>query len=92
MAVGHKSARVKACSQQHSLPCGISSAPAVQGIVGETYNRMLAGAAMDDLDSKYYLPDDYVFHGKGAVEDYIVDSYFAESKFGAFGKVRLHLC
>ena len=58
-----------------------------QGIVGETYNRMLAGAAMDDPDSKYYLPNDYLFHGVGAVEDYMVDSYFAESKLNLFGKV-----
>ncbi|CAL5220920.1 g3017 [Coccomyxa viridis] len=63
----------------------------MQGIVGETYNRMLAGAAMDDPDSKYYLPDDYVFHGMGAVEDYVVDSYFAESKFSVFGKDRKRL-
>ena len=49
---------------------------------------MLAGAAMDDPDGKYYLPNDYVFHGIGAVEDYVVDSYFAESRFSAFGKVR----
>ena len=83
-----ENATTKACSQQQDLPCVTSSAPAVQGIVGETYNRMLAGAAMDDPDSKYYLPDDYVFHGMGAVEDYVVDSYFAESKFSVFGKVR----
>ena len=55
--------------------------------MGETYNRMLAGAAMDDPDSNYYLPDDYLFHGAGAVEDYIVDSYFAESKRNLFGTV-----
>ena len=42
---------------------------------------------MDDPDSNYYLPDDYVFHGAGAVEDYIVDSYFAESKRNLFGTV-----
>ena len=60
--------------------------------MGETYNRMLAGAAMDDPDSKYYLPDDYVFHGLGPVDDYIVDSYFAESQNSLFGKVRSASC
>ena len=47
---------------------------------------------MDDADSKYYLPDDYVFHGVHPMEDYLVESYFAESQYSLFGKVRLLFC
>lgn len=36
----------------------------MQGIVGETYNRMLAGDAVNDPSSPLFLPDDYEFHGK----------------------------
>ncbi len=36
----------------------------MQGIVGETYNRMLAGDAVNDPSSPLFLPDDYQFHGK----------------------------
>ena len=36
----------------------------LQGIVGETYNRMLAGDAVNDPKNALYLPDDYQFHGK----------------------------
>ena len=36
----------------------------MQGIVGETYNRMLAGDAVNDPSSHLFMPDDYEFHGK----------------------------
>ena len=61
---------------------------AAQGIIGETYNRMLAGEeALSNPESKYYLADDYVFHGKGAEVDYALDSYFQETVNSMFGKV-----
>lgn len=65
----------------------------VQGIVGETYNRMLAGAnaAINDPESKYYLPDDYAFHGQGPEQDYTVDSFFGDFKNSLFGKVCSHV-
>lgn len=58
-----------------------------QGVIGETYNRMLAGAALNDPTSEFYLPDDYVFHGKGSEETYIVDGYFGETAATMFGQV-----
>ena len=61
---------------------------AVQGIIGETYNRMLAGEeALRNPDSKYFLDNDYLFHGKGSEADYALDSYFAETANSRFGKV-----
>jgi len=36
----------------------------MQGIVGETYNRMLAGDAANDPSSALFKPDDSEFHGK----------------------------
>ncbi len=63
----------------------------VQGIIGETYNRMLVGDAVKDPNSQYYLPDDYTFRGKGAEETYIVDGYFGETADTMFAKVRLPL-
>lgn len=36
----------------------------LQGIVGETYGRLLAGEAAKDPSNALYLPDDYQFHGK----------------------------
>lgn len=57
-----------------------------QGIVGETYNRMLVGVeALRNPESKYYLPDDYQFHGKGSEADYAVHSYFGETATSMFG-------
>ncbi len=35
----------------------------LQGIVGETYNRMLAGDTVQDPESPLFLPNDYAFHG-----------------------------
>lgn len=63
----------------------------VQGIVGETYNRMLVGDAVNDPNSRYYLPDDYTFHGKGPEETYLVDGYFGETSDSLFAKVLLLL-
>ena len=64
---------------------------AAQGIVGETYNRMLAGSAVNDPKSQYFLPDDYTFHGKGSEEAYVVNGYFADTGNTLFGKVPLAL-
>ena len=58
-----------------------------QGVIGETYNRMLVGEAVHDPNSQYYLPDDYTFHGKGTEEDYVVDGLFGETANTMFGKV-----
>ena len=58
-----------------------------QGVIGETYNRMLLGEAVNDPSSQYFLPDDYTFHGKGSEETYIVDGYFGETADSMFGKV-----
>lgn len=58
-----------------------------QGVIGETYNRMLVGEAVHDPNSKYFLPDDYTFHGKGTEEDYVVDGLFGETANTMFGKV-----
>ena len=60
----------------------------MQGVVGETYNRMLVGEAANDPNSEFYLPDDYVFRGKGAEADYLIDGYFSETANTMFGKVR----
>ena len=60
-----------------------------QGIVGETYNRMLVGDAAKDPKSQYYLPDDYTFRGKGSEEAYLVDGYFGETADSMFTKVWL---
>ncbi len=75
--------------QQQALQhCGVlTAAPPVQGVVGETYNRMLVGDAANDPNSEFYLPDDYVFRGKGAEFDYLIASYFSETANTMFGKV-----
>ncbi|CAK0783230.1 hypothetical protein CVIRNUC_006429 [Coccomyxa viridis] len=58
----------------------------MEGVVGETYNRMLVGEAANDPNSEFYLPDDYVFRGKGAEFDYLIASYFSETANTMFGK------
>ena len=65
----------------------LTAALPAQGVVGETYNRMLVGEAANDPDSEFYLPDDYVFRGKGAEADYLIDGYFGETANTMFGKV-----
>lgn len=60
----------------------------MQGIVGETYNRMLAGDAINDPKNPLFIPDDYEFHGQGPEDNYIVDAYFGEHAYGIFGKDR----
>lgn len=60
----------------------------MQGIVGETYNRMLAGDAINDAESPLYVPDDYKFHGQGPEENYATDGYFGDHAYGVFGKDR----
>lgn len=56
------------------------------GIVGETYNRMLAGDAVNDPSSHLFLADDFEFHGKGPETDYIVEGYFGVREASPFGK------
>ena len=36
--------------------------------MGETYNRMLAGDAVQDPESPLFLPNDYAFHGKVSLQ------------------------
>ena len=50
----------------------------VQGVIGETYSRMLAGEAVQDPEHPLYLPEDFKFHGKE--EEYTVDGYFGEHR------------
>ena len=74
--------------QQALQPCSVlTAALPAQGVVGETYNRMLVGEAANDPNSEFYLPDDYVFRGKGAEADYLIDGYFSETANTMFGKV-----
>lgn len=71
-----------------SCEMGHRAGPAAQGIIGETYNRMLAGEeALRNPESKYYLADDFVFHGKGSEADYALEGYFGETAATMFGKV-----
>ena len=48
-------------------PCSTCLLPPPQGIIGEGYGRMLAGAPQE--------PDDFKFHGDNS--DYLMDSYFS---------------
>ena len=74
--------------KDHVLEPGVQADPAAQGIIGETYNRMLAGEdALRNPDSKFYLANDYQFHGEGPEADYALDSYFEETANSMFGKV-----
>ena len=59
-----------------------------QGIIGETYNRMLVGPAVHDPKNAYFLPNDYTFHGKGTEDSYIVDGCFGETANTMFNQVR----
>ena len=58
-----------------------------QGIVGETYERMLAGEeALADPRHPLYLPDDSQFSSKGAEEGYAVEGFFGQPAFSLFGR------
>jgi hypothetical protein len=59
--------------------------------VGETYNRMLAGEALNDPQNPLFIPDDYEFHGQGPEEHYRSGAYFGEHKYSLFGKDRKRL-
>ena len=50
----------------------------VQGVIGETYSRMLAGQAVQDPEHPLYLPEDFKFHGEE--EEYTMDGYFGEHR------------
>ncbi|BDA47657.1 hypothetical protein COCOBI_10-5080 [Coccomyxa sp. Obi] len=58
----------------------------MHGIVGETYNRMLEGDAINDPSHPLFLADDFNFQGKGREHHYAVDSYFGEHHYSLFGK------
>ncbi|CAK0783229.1 hypothetical protein CVIRNUC_006428 [Coccomyxa viridis] len=61
----------------------------MEGIIGETYNRMLVGAdALSDPASPAYLPDDMQFYGQGAEATYAVAAYFGEGATSVSGKER----
>ena len=63
---------------------------AAQGIIGETYSRMLKGQdALSNPASQSYLPDDRQFYGKGAEASHALAGYFGESATSVFGKVRM---
>ncbi|KAK9905758.1 hypothetical protein WJX75_005871 [Coccomyxa subellipsoidea] len=49
----------------------------MSGIVGETYERLLAGAdKVTDPEHPLYIPDDFLFHGKYEEEQYTMAGYF----------------
>jgi hypothetical protein len=60
----------------------------LQGIVGETYTRMLVVKEVEDPDSPLNVPDDFTFRGQGPVNAYEVDGYFGEHAYSLFGKLR----
>lgn len=47
-----------------------------QGMLGETYDRFIAGDAAKTRSSPLYLPDDGKFHGIGKRAQYKMDSYW----------------
>lgn len=48
----------------------------MQGMLGETYDRLLAGDAIMDPENPLHLPDDRQWHGIGNESHYKMDSYF----------------
>ena len=48
----------------------------LQGMLGETYDRFIAGDAASQKSSPLYLPDDGQFHGVGKRAQYKMDSYW----------------
>ena len=49
---------------------------AVQGVIGETYNRRLLGDAILNPEHPLYLADDFKFHGQEA--EYLCDTIFGQ--------------
>ena len=45
-------------------------------MLGETYDRFIAGDAVNTKTSPMYLPDDNKFHGIGKRAQYKMDSYW----------------
>ena len=45
-------------------------------MLGETYDRFIAGDAVSQKSSPLYLPDDGQFHGIGKRAQYKMDSYW----------------
>ena len=48
----------------------------MQGMLGETYDRFIAGDAVSQKSSPLYLPDDGQFHGIGKRAQYKMDSFW----------------
>ena len=48
----------------------------VQGMLGETYDRFIAGDAIKDTINPMHLPDDKKFHGLGTRSQYKMDNYW----------------
>ena len=45
-------------------------------MLGETYDRLLAGDQVATKTNPLYLPDDGMFHGIGKRADYMMDGYW----------------
>ena len=45
-------------------------------MLGETYDRLLAGDAIMDPGNPLHLPDDHQWHGIGNESHYMMDGYF----------------
>ena len=60
------------CARQKELEQGFR----LQGMLGETYDRFIAGDAANTKSSPLYLPDDGQFHGIGKRAQYKMDNYW----------------
>ena len=56
----------------------------LQGMLGETYDRFLAGDAAKTKSSPLYLPDDGQFHGIGKRAQYKMDNYWDTNHVSTF--------
>ena len=60
------------CAQEKVFDQGYQ----LQGMLGETYDRFIAGDAAKTKSSPLYLPDDGQFHGIGKRAQYKMDNYW----------------
>ena len=56
----------------------------MQGMLGETYDRFIAGDTVSQKSSPLYLPDDNQFHGIGKRAQYKMDSYWDANHVSIF--------
>jgi hypothetical protein len=56
----------------------------LQGMLGETYDRFIAGDAAKTKSSPLYLPDDGQFHGIGKRAQYKMDNYWDTNHVSTF--------